>query len=45
MAQRTDYKTLQRLSVGESENNRAARVNRLVRSPPHAPPGAPCRPG
>lgn len=43
MAQRTDYKTLQRLSAGEWENNRAARSPR--RSPPHAPPGAPCRPG
>jgi len=30
MAQRTDYKTLQRLSAGESENNRAARVDRLA---------------
>jgi len=30
MAQRTDHKTLQRLSAGESENNRAARVDRLA---------------
>jgi len=30
MAQRTDYKTLQHLSGVESENNRAARVDRLA---------------
>ena len=30
MAQRTDHKTLQHLSGGESENNRAARLDRLA---------------